>query len=91
MGLKELLAAYGVRQPSSATPLRKGADDEGAGGVRQPSPGTPTHEGADDEGAGGVRQLTATFTAEPSLGDGEAVVLNQAWPRRPLKIRILGK
>ena len=30
-------ANSGVRQPSSATPLRKGADDESAGGVRQPS------------------------------------------------------
>ena len=57
-GLRELLIACGVRQPSSSTQAQDGADDEGAGGVRQPSSATPLRKGADDEGAGeGPRRI----------------------------------
>ena len=69
-GLRELLIACGVRQPSSSTQAQDGADDEGAGGVRQPSSATPLRKGADDEGAGGVRQPSSALTGTPTLVRG---------------------
>ena len=44
-GLREFLAACGVRQPSSSTVAQDTVLDEGAGGVRQPSSGTQAQDG----------------------------------------------